>query len=115
MNRIHTPVLALVLALLLAPEPAAAGQDKARLDAIARMGELNGIALQCRYLDQMRRIKQALIRYLPKKRELGEWFERTTQDSFMNFMKNNRECPGLIEYERDLDKASKRIAEVFGS
>lgn len=93
--------------------PAQADQQDDRLQAIGRMGKLNGVALQCRYLDQMRRIKQVLIRHLPKKRELGEWFEKTTQDSFMSFMEENRECPGLIEFERDLDAASQRIAEVF--
>ncbi len=106
--------LALVLLMLL-QAPATAATQEQRLDAIARMGELNGIALQCRYLDQMRRIKQVLIRHLPKQRALGEWFEKTTNDSFMGFMQSGEECPGLIEFEQDLDQASQRIAEVFGS
>lgn len=108
--------LALVFLMLLqAPATATAASQEQRLDAIARMGELNGIALQCRYLDQMRRIKQVLIRHLPKERALGEWFEKTTSDSFMDFMQKREECPGLIEFEQDLDQASQRIAEVFGS
>ena len=101
------------LLMLSVLQPASAANHEARLDAIARMGELNGVALQCRYLDQMRRIKQVLIKNLPKERALGEWFEKTTQDSFMGFMQENRECPGLIEFERDLDQASQRIEEVF--
>jgi len=103
----------LLLSLAMSLPASAAETGDTQLQAIARMGELNGIALQCRYLDQMRRIKQVLISHLPKQRALGEWFEKTTQDSFMNFMQQNRECPGLIEYERELDQASKRIAEVF--
>ncbi len=109
MNRLRFIPLVLLLLAIQAP----AAEPTPRLQAIGRMGELNGVALQCRYLDQMRRIKQVLIRHLPKKRELGEWFEKTTQDSFMSFMEENRECPGLIEFERDLDAASQRIAEVF--
>ncbi len=102
-----------VLLLLSSLHSAFAADRDARLQAIARMGELNGIALQCRYLDQMRRIKQVLIQNLPKQRALGEWFETTTQDSFMAFMQSDRECPGLIEFERDLDEASRQIREVF--
>ncbi len=100
--------LALVFLMLLqAPATATAASQEQRLDAIARMGELNGIALQCRYF--------VLIRHLPKERALGEWFEKTTSDSFMDFMQKREECPGLIEFEQDLDQASQRIAEVFGS
>jgi len=99
-----------LLSLLL---PVSAAEHDARLQAIARMGQLNGIALQCRYLDQMRRIKQVLIKNLPKERALGEWFEKTTQDAFMDFMQNDRACPGLIEFENDLDRASRQIEEVF--
>ena len=106
-------LLLTTLLMLTSLLPAQAAEHDDRLQAIARMGELNGVALQCRYLDQMRRIKQVLIRHLPKERALGEWFEKTTQDAFMSFMQENRECPGLIEFERDLDAASERIAEVF--
>ena len=87
----------------------------AQLQAIARMGELNGIALQCRFIDQVRRIKQVLIQHLPKQRALGEWFEHKTNESFTRLLGDNTTCPGLIEFERDLDAASQQLEQAFAS
>ncbi len=94
---------------------ATSAPSDSQLNAIARMGELNGIALQCRFLDQMRRIKQVLIKNLPKQRALGAWFEEKTHESFMDFMKKDSACPGLIEFDRDLDTAAKQVEEAFSS
>ena len=110
------PLLATaMLALTLQAPPIPAAPTQGQLDAIARMGELNGIALQCRFVDQTRRIKQELIKNLPKQRALGEWFERKTTDSFMRFMREGGTCPGLIEFDHELDAAAGQLEEAFGS
>lgn len=103
-----------LLVLMLQPVYSAPASDT-QLQAIGRMGELNGIALQCRFVDQVRRIKQALIERLPKQRALGAWFEQKTDESFTNFMKRGGQCPGLLEFEKDLDQATRQLNQAFPS
>lgn len=101
----------LLCALLWQSSARAATQSE--LDAISTMGELNGIALQCRYIEQMRRIKLSLVMHLPKQRELGDWFEHTTNNSFMDFMRKDAQCPTLQQFDEQLDAAIKEIAVTF--
>ncbi|RMG34395.1 MAG: hypothetical protein D6720_09265 [Gammaproteobacteria bacterium] len=100
------------LLLLLQPVHAAPATE-AQLQAIARMGELNGVALQCRFVDQVRRIKQELIKRLPKQRALGAWFEQKTNAAFTDFINRGDRCPGLLEFEKDLEQAVARLDEAF--
>ena len=90
-----------------------AGDNSQQLQAIARMGELNGVALQCSYLEQVQRIKQALILNLPKQREFGIWFEKTTQDSFMNFMQNSLTCPDVNDLDQQIYSAISQLKSEF--
>ncbi len=103
----------LPLLILLPGLTFAAPASEAQLAAIARMGELNGIALECRFVDQVRRIKQELIARLPKQRELGAWFEEKTNASFTAFMSEGRPCPALSDFEKDLDAAVQQLDEAF--
>ncbi len=77
----------------------------AQLNAIADLGRLNGVALQCGYTTQMQQIKQALVLNLPKQRALGEWFESSTNDSFMAFMSTNASCPSATEFMQQVNAA----------
>lgn len=83
------------------------------LDAISAMGELNGIALQCRYIERVQRIKLSLVMHLPKQRELGEWFEHTTNNSFIDFMRKGSACPTRAQFDEQLDVAIKQIETTF--
>ena len=94
-------------------QTAALAASEKQLSAIAEMGRLNGIALQCRYLEQIQRIKRQLVLNLPKQRALGDWFEQKTNASFMAFMKNNDSCPGVANFDKALQQAEADLQAVF--
>lgn len=103
--------LPFLLALLwLTPAQAA---TESQLSAIAGMGKLNGVALQCSYVEQMQRIKMTLVLHLPKQRALGDWFEHSTSESFMEFMSKGLPCPGPQLFIEQVDTAVKTIETVF--
>lgn len=81
--------------------------------AITRLGELNGVALQCRYFEQMQRIKQTLVVNLPKKRELGLLFEDATNRSFLAFMQQDETCPGSADFVSQIDSAVSDLEAAF--
>ncbi len=80
---------------------------------ISSIGKLNGIALQCRYIDQVKRIKMALVESLPKQRMLGEWFEQSTNASFMEFMEKDQVCPAAQLFQLEVDAAIENIKSEF--
>ncbi len=90
----------------------ATASDK-QLDAVANMGELNGIALHCRYLDEVKQIKSILIRTLPQQRKYGEVFERTTNDSFMQVMKEKTKCPTQEFLKQQISLGQIKLESVF--
>ena len=110
MNKYLRPILFL-LPLLAAPMAQAA--NDAQLASIARMGELNGVALQCRLMPQMQKIKQSLVLNLPKRRELGLWFEEKTNESFMTFMQKQQACPDASMFSKELDLAISKLEKAF--
>jgi len=81
--------------------------------AISRLGELNGVALQCRYFDQTERIKRILVANLPKRRELGLLFEDTTNRSFLAFMQKDDTCPGSAAFVSQVDSAVAHLEAAF--
>ena len=91
-------------------EPAA---SDSQLNAIADLGRLNGVALQCRYTTQMQQIKQALVLNLPKQRALGAWFESRTNDSFMAFISTNASCPSATEFMQQVNAAIITLESEF--
>jgi len=105
--------LLIMLIVALFAVTSAQAATESQLNAIAKMGELNGVALQCRYLDQMQRIKMTLVLHLPKQRELGDWFESTTSSSFMDFMTKNSACPGAVPFVEQVDAAVIDIETTF--
>lgn len=84
-----------------------------QLSSIAELGKLNGVALQCRYTSQMQQIKQALVLNLPKQRALGEWFENSTNDSFMAFMNTSASCPSATEFMQQVNAAIITLESEF--
>ena len=99
--------------VLQSPAFASEAASDAQLQAIAEMGRLNGVALQCRYLPQIQRIKRELVLNLPKQRALGDWFEQKTNDAFMSFMQKNEACPAVFDFDQTLQKAVEKLESVF--
>lgn len=106
MNNKILKILPLAILLFISSNVVAArAATDSQLNAIAELGRLNGMALQCSYTTQMQQIKQALILNLPKKRALGEWFENKTNESFMSFMTTKASCPSVVEFMQQVNAA----------
>jgi len=87
--------------------------SESQLSAISTLGELNGIALQCRYIEQMQKIKKALVVNLPKRRELGLLFEQNTNEAFMDFINENAVCPNEHVYFKRVNQAIESLEVAF--
>lgn len=103
----------LVFAALLSTWTMVQAQQDPQFATIARLGELNGIALHCKALPETQRMKRALVANLPKRRQLGELFDQETNRSFMEFMQQNDSCPSPAELEQQVDAAIQELEEVY--
>lgn len=92
----------------------AADQDP-RYAAVADLGALNGVALQCKYIDQVRRMKGAVVIHAPKERSFGLAFDQATNDAFLAFARNGEACPTHEGLARQVGHQIDRLAEVFAS
>ncbi len=81
--------------------------------AIKRLGELNGVALHCRYLEQTQHMKRVLVMTLPKRRQLGELFDIETNTSFMSFMAAQATCPSAPTFNEQVDAAVQQLETIF--
>lgn len=88
------------------------GED-AKLIAIKRLGELNGIALNCGAIEQTRRMKQALVVNLPKRKQLGELFDYETNRSFMRHIQEQKPCPAAAELQQRVDDGIRELEAVY--
>jgi hypothetical protein len=109
--RFSFSISVLCLGVLLAQSVRAETEDQHA--AITMLGELNGVALQCRYFDQTQRIKHTLVANLPKRRELGLLFEDATNKSFLAFMQRDETCPGSADFVGQIDSAVGRLEAAF--
>ena len=82
-------------------------------EAIKALGKLNGVALNCRYISEARRIKGSLIVALPKRRALGEAFDQITNEAYLQFIEENAECPGAELFGAEVDSAISGLNEAF--
>ena len=80
---------------------------------IRDLGQLNGIALHCKYLQHTQRIKQALVNNLPKERILGELFDSTTNASFLDFIKQGTSCPDESQFATQVDAAISALQQAY--
>lgn len=107
--------LGLAMPLLLAAAmPAPADQD-ARYAAVSALGEINGVALNCRYVEQVRRMKSAVVDNVPKERSFGLAFDEATNRAFLAFIRAARECPGPAEMERRVDQGIDTLRSTFAN
>ncbi len=100
--------------LLLSSAPASATTD-AQQQAIDSLGQLNGIALQCKQKAEMQRMKQAMVANLPKQRQLGERYDKATNQSFLDFARTNQHCPQNTDFSRQIDTAIDKLKHAFHS
>ena len=99
--------------IVLALPVAAADQPDIRYSAVSALGELNGVALQCKYLDQVRRMKAAIVVNAPKERSFGLAFDEATNEAFLAFMRTGEACPTHERLERSVGHAIDELVEVM--
>lgn len=99
-----------LLLLLLAAVPAAAATPQEQ--AVKALGMLNGTALHCHYMDEMRRIKGAVVAHAPRTRPMGAIFEEATNESFLAFAREERACPPQKSFTREVDAAVKALQDA---
>lgn len=87
--------------------------EDAQLAAIKRLGELNGIALNCGHFSETQRMKQALVANLPKQKQLGELFDYETNRSFMKVIQEQATCPTKIELHRQVEQAIQELERIY--
>jgi len=103
------------IALLLFSGVSFAQPGEAQIDSIRALGDLNGVALQCRYLEQTRKMKQALIETLPKRQELGQLFDDRSNTAFLAFIESKSACPSPAEFEGKVDSAIESLKQNYAS
>jgi len=84
-----------------------------QLNSIKRMGQLNGVALHCKFLREARRMKLVLVAALPKRRQLGQTFDDSTNKSFLTFIQNRSVCPGQQQFTQEVDTAVANLNQAF--
>jgi len=103
---------AAVLALSMSSTPVAADEDP-RYAAVAGLGQLNGVALQCKYIDEMRRMKAAVVRNAPKERSFGLAFDQATNRAFLRFIEQQESCPHPEDFTRRVDQGIDVLRAAF--
>ncbi len=114
-RRLTAALLALSLSALSLSPAVIAADDDPRYAAVKGLGALNGVALQCKYLDQVRRMKGAVVAYAPKERSFGLAFDQATNDAFLAFAKNQEACPSHDALERQVGHQVDRMSQAFAA
>ena len=108
-------VRASVMCLSLGLAAAVWADDDPRYRAVAALGELNGVALQCKYLDQVRRMKAAVVAHAPKERSFGLAFDQATNDAFLAFVRDRESCPTHGGLERRVGHRIDALRAAFAT
>ena len=111
MNKRILVALLFFLPLFLSYRLLAATEEQ--LNSIEKLGTLNGVALQCGYIEQAGRIKSALIMNLPKERELGRLYEEVTNESFLASLNDPAGCPGEAALAERVDAGITILKKAF--
>lgn len=104
---------ALILCVMLAVASLGATASDERHAAVEALGELNGVALQCKYLDQVRRLKAAVVDNAPKERSFGIAFDEATNRAFLAFIRDHAQCPGPTVMARQVDTGIEALRAAF--
>jgi len=101
------------IVLMLTASVSAYATTDTQQQAINSLGQLNGVALQCKQHAEMQRMKQAMVENLPKQRSLGEHYDKATNQSFLDFARNSKGCPQNSDFKRQVDTAINQLQHAF--
>lgn len=107
-----SPLLAGVLLLL---AYSARATDDPRYLSVQALGALNGIALQCKYIDQVRRMKSAVVATAPKERSFGLAFDQATNDAYLVAIRSGQACPGPAGFATQVDESIQAMQRAFST
>lgn len=99
-----------ILALLTTPAYAV---SEIQLERVKQLGELNGIALNCGYIDETRRMKRSLVSTVPKIRVIGLAFDESTNSSFLSIIKSGATCPTEKSLSQRVDSGIEQLEKEF--
>jgi len=91
-----------------------AADVEAQYAAVRALGTLNGVALQCRSVGEVRRMKAAVVDSAPKERSFGLAFEESTNEAFLAFIRRADTCPGPAALSAQVDAAIQEMRRAFG-
>lgn len=109
-SRAVTPALALAVIVMAAPAITCANPGYAAVEAV---GALNGVALHCRYLDQVSRMKEAVVANAPKERSYGLAFEEATNEAFLSMIEQATACPSKTGFADEVEAAIRGMEAAF--
>jgi hypothetical protein len=104
-----------MLAVLTVPATSSGADLDVRYQSISALGEMNGVALQCKYLDQVRRMKRAVVDSAPKERSFGLAFDQATNRSFLEFVAQGKPCPGPAGFELQVGERIEAVRRSFST
>ena len=102
-------------ALLGLPLAASAADPDPRYAAVEALGQMNGIALPCKFLDQVRRMKAAVVEYAPKERSFGLAFDEATNAAFLAFVRGGEGCPSHDAFQREVGHRIEGMIDAFAT
>lgn len=104
-----------VLAAVIPLSAIAASEADPRYTAVKALGRLNGVALQCKHIDQVRRMKAAVVASAPKERSYGLAFDEATNESFLAFIRDDATCPSRAELARRVGHKVDAMKAAFAA
>ena len=83
--------------------------------AIRELGSLNGVALACRFVDEVSRMKAAVVDSAPKLRSYGLAFDDATNAAFLSFIERGDPCPARNRFSEQVDAAIEGVTRAFAA
>lgn len=105
------PFLISLVLLLQAAVTTASTHSQYRV--VRQLGELNGIALHCRRIDETRRMKRAMVETLPKIKALGDLFDQASHERFLSLSGGEGTCPLRSEFKQQIVAAIEELRGQF--
>jgi len=106
--------LLMVVTVALTVSGAAQADTKMTDIALSAVGNLNGIALHCKYIDVSVNIRKAAAETLPKLRQYGAAFEEATNTAFLDASRTAKPCPEKATFNKDVASAIGLMKSAFG-
>ena len=82
----------------------------AGLAEVEALGQFNGVALACDFIETSNHIKTVIIQYAPKSRRYGAAFEEATHNAFLDQTKKDpTTCPDGPTLNEQVDIATRHL------